>query len=114
MKTKYALFLKWIGSLFVLALLAAHGMPSVAAPGFEAPGVVVSYTDDKDVHTGSTFIARGVQTAAGVALQCDEPADFRTFRIGLFGLDKLGNINRTVDNLERAMAGIVAPALAAR
>lgn len=89
-------------------------MPSVAAPGFEAPGVVVSYTDDKDVHTGRKFIARGVQAAAGVPLQCDEPADFRTFRIGLFGLDKLGNINRTVDNLERALAGIAVPALAAR
>ncbi len=98
----------------VRALLAAHGMPSVAAPGFEAPGVVVSYTDDEDVHTGSKFIARGVQAAAGVPLQCDEPADFRTFRIGLFGLDKLGNIDRTVDNLERALTAIAAPVLVAR
>jgi aspartate aminotransferase-like enzyme len=98
----------------VRALLAAHGMPSVAAPGFEAPGVVVSYTDDKDMHAGSKFIAQGLQTAAGVPLQCDEPADFRTFRIGLFGLDKLGNVERTVHNLERALAGIAAPALAAR
>ncbi len=98
----------------VRALLAEHGMPSVAAPGYEAPGVVVSYTDDKDVHTGSKFIARGVQAAAGVPLQCDEPADFRTFRIGLFGLDKLGNIDRTVYNLERALTAIAAPALVAR
>ncbi len=98
----------------VRALLAVHGMPSVAAPGFEAPGVVVSYTDDKDVHNGSKFIARGVQAAAGVPLQCDEPADFRTFRIGLFGLDKLQNINRTVNNLERALVDIAAPALAGR
>jgi aspartate aminotransferase-like enzyme len=98
----------------VRALLAAHGMPSVAAPGFEAPGVVVSYTDDKDMHTGRAFIGRGVQAAAGVALQCDEPADFRTFRIGLFGLDKLGSIDRTLHNLERALAGIATPALAAR
>ena len=89
----------------VRALLAKHGMPSVAAPGFEAPGVVVSYTDDKDVHTGSKFIAQGLQTAAGVPLQCDEPADFRTFRIGLFGLDKLGNVERAVGNLERALDG---------
>jgi aspartate aminotransferase-like enzyme len=95
----------------VRALLAEHGMPSVAAPGFEAPGVVVSYTDDKDIHTGSKFIAQGLQTAAGVPLQCDEPADFRTFRIGLFGLDKLGNVNRAVQNLERALTEI-APALA--
>ncbi len=98
----------------VRALLAARGMPSVAAPGFEAPGVVVSYTDDKDVHTGAAFIAHGIQAAAGVPLQCDEPADFRTFRIGLFGLDKLANVERTVHNLEQALAGIVAPALAAR
>lgn len=98
----------------VRALLAAHGVPSVAAPGFEAPGVVVSYTDDEDMHTGRAFIERGVQAAAGVPLQCDEPADFRTFRIGLFGLDKLGNVERTVHNLKRALAEIAAPALAAR
>jgi aspartate aminotransferase-like enzyme len=94
----------------VRAVLARYGMPSVAAPGFEAPGVIVSYTDDKDVHTGSKFIAQGLQTAAGVPLQCDEPADFRTFRIGLFGLDKLGNVDRTVHNLERALREIAAPA----
>jgi aspartate aminotransferase-like enzyme len=98
----------------VRALLAAHGMPSVAATGFEAPGVVVSYTDDADVQTGRKFAAQGVQTAAGVPLQCDEPADFGTFRIGLFGLDKLGNVGRTVQNLERALAAIGAPAVAAR
>jgi aspartate aminotransferase-like enzyme len=98
----------------VRALLAAHGMPSVAAPGFEAPGVVVSYTDDKDVHTGAKFIARGVQTAAGVPLACDEAADFRTFRIGLFGLDKLANVDRTVTNFERALAEIAAPAMIVR
>jgi aspartate aminotransferase-like enzyme len=98
----------------VRALLTAHAMPSVAAPGFQAPGVVVSYTDDKDVHNGSEFIARGVQAAAGVPLQCDEPVDFLTFRIGLFGLDKLGNIDRTVHKLERALAGIAAPVVAAR
>jgi aspartate aminotransferase-like enzyme len=96
----------------VRALLARCGMPSVAAPGFEAPGVVVSYTDDKDVHTGSKFIAQGLQTAAGVPLQCDEPADFRTFRIGLFGLDKLGDVDHAVGNLERALQEIAAPALA--
>lgn len=87
----------------VRALLAQHGMPSVAAPGFEAPGVVVSYTDDKDVQTGAKFLAEGLQTAAGVPLQCDEPADFRTFRIGLFGLDKLGDVARAVQSLERAI-----------
>ena len=98
----------------VRAMLVSHGMPSVAAPGFEAPGVVVSYTDDKELQSASKFIAQGVQAAAGVPLQCDEPSDFRTFRIGLFGLDKLGNINRTVDTLERALAAIASPAVAAR
>ncbi len=88
----------------VRALLARHGYRSVAAEGFEAPGVVVSYTDDPDVQSGKKFIALGLQTAAGVPLQCDEPANFRTFRIGLFGLDKLRNVDRTVANLEVALA----------
>ena len=88
----------------VRALLAGRGFPSVAAAGFEAPGVVVSYTDDPEIHSGKRFLGLGLQTAAGVPLQCDEPADFRTFRIGLFGLDKLGNIDRTVAHLERALA----------
>jgi aspartate aminotransferase-like enzyme len=96
----------------VRALLAAHGIPSVAAPGFEAPGVVVSYTDDPGIHSGAKFIAHGLQTAAGVPLQCDEPADFKTFRIGLFGLDKLGNVTRTVGNIERALTQIEAHAIA--
>jgi aspartate aminotransferase-like enzyme len=75
----------------------------VAAPGFESPGVVVSHTTDPAVHSGAAFAALGLQTAAGVPLQCDEPADFRTFRIGLFGLDKLHNVERTVRNLEDAL-----------
>jgi len=98
----------------VRALLARHGFPSVAAPGFEAPGVVVSYTTDPGVHSGAKFIAQGLQTAAGVPLQCDEPADFRSFRIGLFGLDKLANVERTVDNLERALDAIASPVLAGK
>ena len=69
----------------VRALLAENGFRSVAAPGFEAPSVVVSYTDETDTHNGEKFAAAGVQIAAGVPLQCDEPEDFRTFRIGLFG-----------------------------
>ena len=71
------------------ALLAERGIHSVAAPGFEAPGVVVSYTDDVDWHNGRAFAAQGLQIAAGVPLACDERPDFRSFRIGLFGLDKL-------------------------
>ena len=90
----------------VRALLARRGFASVAAPGFEAPGVVVSYTDDPDLHNGRKFAAQGLQTAAGVPLQCDEPSDFRTFRIGLFGLDKLQNVERTVASLEHALDAI--------
>ncbi|WP_299616569.1 aminotransferase class V-fold PLP-dependent enzyme [Pelagibius sp.] len=92
----------------VRALLSGRGFKSVAAPGFEAPGVVVCYTDDGDIKTGKKFAAQGLQIAAGVPLQCDEPADFQTFRIGLFGLDKLHNIERTVGNLEKALDEIVA------
>ena len=79
----------------------------MAAEGFQAPGVVVSYTRDEGLRTGSKFIAAGVQTAAGVPLQCDEPADFSTFRIGLFGLDKLHDGDRTVANLERVLDQIL-------
>ncbi|HQR11833.1 MAG TPA: aminotransferase class V-fold PLP-dependent enzyme [Casimicrobiaceae bacterium] len=90
----------------VRALLARHGYRSVAAEGFEAPGVVVSYTDDPDIHSGKKFLALGLQVAAGVPLQCDEPVGFRTFRIGLFGLDKLRHIDRTVANLDAALNSI--------
>jgi len=87
----------------VRALLASRGIPSVAAPGFEAPGVVVSYTDKDGWHKGSDFAAQGLQTAAGVPLACDEGADFKTFRIGLFGLDKLGDVGAAVARLEKAL-----------
>ncbi|QZA06708.1 aminotransferase class V-fold PLP-dependent enzyme [Mycolicibacter heraklionensis] len=87
----------------VRALLAERGFPSVAAPGFEAPGVVVSYTTDPDIRTGRKFLAQGLQTAAGVPLQCDEPATFSTFRVGLFGLDKLADIEGTVARLSAAI-----------
>jgi aspartate aminotransferase-like enzyme len=87
----------------VRALFAERGFPSVAAPGFEAPGVVVSYTTDPELQSGKKFLGLGLQTAAGVPLQCDEPTDFRTFRVGLFGLDKLGNIDRTVGSLKQAL-----------
>ena len=85
-------------------LLVAEGFPSVAAEGFQAPGVVVSYTTDPDVQTGKKFLALGLQTAAGVPLQCDEPAEFRTFRIGLFGLEKLHDPEQTVARLAAALA----------
>ncbi len=97
----------------VRALFAARGLRSVAADGFEAPGVVVCYTDDAALHSGKAFLAEGVQSAAGVPLQCDEAADFKTFRIGLFGLDKLHHVERTVANLQVALDRI-APADTAR
>jgi aspartate aminotransferase-like enzyme len=93
----------------VRALFARKGIKSVAAKGFEAPGVVVSYTDDPEIQSGRKFLGEGLQTAAGVPLQCDEPADFRTFRIGLFGLDKLHHVDRTVRNLEDALNRIAQP-----
>lgn len=87
----------------VRALLRERGFPSVAAPGFEAPGVVVSYTDDDGIRSGGKFQEAGLQVAAGVALQCDEPADFKTFRIGLFGLEKLHHVDQAVERLAKAL-----------
>jgi len=91
----------------VRALMARRQIRSVAADGFGAPGVTVFYTDNPDIQSGKKFTAQGLQIAAGVPLQCDEPADFRTFRLGLFGLDKLHNIDRTVDNLEKALEQVL-------
>ncbi|KJH82401.1 MULTISPECIES: aminotransferase class V-fold PLP-dependent enzyme [Pseudomonadaceae] len=91
----------------VRALLAEKGFNSVAATGFEAPGVVVCYTTDSGIKNGSKFAEQGLQIAAGVPLQCDEPADFQTFRIGLFGLEKLRNLDRTVEILQRALGKIL-------
>ena len=91
---------QWSLGNAVRALLAAKGIRSVAAEGFGAPGVVVSYTDDPDIQNGKKFMAEGMQIAAGVPLQCDEPADFRTFRLGLFGLDKLYDVAGTIERLK--------------
>ena len=98
----------------VRALLASHGLRSVAAEGFQAPGVVVSFTDDDGLHTGKAFLGEGLQTAAGVPLQCDEGPDFKTFRIGLFGLEKLGHVDRAVANLDKALTHILGGQAAAR
>jgi len=94
---------QWALGDAVRAMMADKGVTSVAADGFGAPGVVVSYTSDPDVQTGKRFAAQGMQIAAGVPLQCDEPADFRTFRIGLFGLDKLYDVDGTVARLGRVV-----------
>jgi len=91
---------QWALGDAVRAMMADKGVVSVAADGFGAPGVVVSYTDDPDISNGSKFSALGTQIAAGVPLECDEPADFRTFRIGLFGVDKLYDVPGTLARLE--------------
>ncbi|MES2685888.1 MAG: aminotransferase class V-fold PLP-dependent enzyme [Pseudomonadota bacterium] len=87
----------------VRKLFESRGLPSVAAEGFKAPGVVVSYTTDPEIQSSKKFLAEGLQTAAGVPLQCDEGADFMTFRIGLFGLEKWHNVDKTVANLAQAL-----------
>ncbi|HBM59069.1 aminotransferase class V-fold PLP-dependent enzyme [Salipiger marinus] len=91
----------------VRALLAARGVTSVAAEGFGAPGVVVSYTTDPEIQSGRAFVSGGAQIAAGVPLQCDEGPEFCTFRLGLFGLDKLRDVDGTVARLERVLAEVL-------
>ena len=88
-------------------LLEARGVKSVAADGFKAPSVVVSYTDDEDIRNGSKFAAEGVQIAAGVPLECGEGPEFKTFRIGLFGLDKLHDCARSVANFQAALDRVI-------
>jgi aspartate aminotransferase-like enzyme len=99
---------QWAQGARVRAALAARGVRSVAAEGFEAPGVVVSYTDDPEVQAGRAFLGHGVQIAAGVPLQIGEGADFRTFRIGLFGLDKLKDVDASVARLEAVLDEVLA------
>ncbi|MBD9394746.1 aminotransferase class V-fold PLP-dependent enzyme [Acidovorax sp. ACV01] len=94
----------------VRALLESRGFPSVAAEGFKAPGVVVSYTTDPGIQNGKKFLEVGLQTAAGVPLQCDEGPEFKTFRIGLFGLEKWHNVDRSVGHLSKALDQIAAAA----
>lgn len=98
---------QWQLGRSVRALLAGRGVMSVAAEGFQAPGVVVSYTSDADVQNGSKFRAQGLQIAAGVPLQVGEGAEFRTFRLGLFGLDKLADVPATVARLARAVDAVL-------
>jgi aspartate aminotransferase-like enzyme len=94
---------QWALGRAVRAMLAEKGVTSVAAEGFAAPGVVVSYTEDPAIQNGSKFRELGLQIAAGVPLQVGEGADFRTFRLGLFGLDKLKDVDATVARLRRAV-----------
>jgi aspartate aminotransferase-like enzyme len=98
---------QWALGRAVRGLMAEKGVPSVAAEGFQAPGVVVSYTGDGDVQNGSKFRAEGLQIAAGVPLQVGEGPEFRTFRIGLFGLDKLKDVDGTLGRLRRAVEAVL-------
>ncbi|MEM6306462.1 MAG: alanine--glyoxylate aminotransferase family protein, partial [Pseudomonadota bacterium] len=99
---------QWDQGRRVRALLAGHGIASVAAPGFEAPGVVVSYADTAELQSGKPFMALGMQIAAGVPLQCDEGDAYRSFRLGLFGLDKLYDVDASVARLEGALDQVFA------
>ena len=92
----------------IRAALAERGFRSVAAEGFAAPGVVVSYTDDPDIRNGRKFAEKGMQIAAGVPLQVGEGAEFSTFRLGLFGLDKLKDVDGTVARFTRVLDEVLA------
>jgi len=98
----------------VRTLLQSHGLRSVAAEGFQASGVVVSFTDDDGLSSAKAFLGAGIQSAAGVPLQCDEGPDFKTFRLGLFGLEKLGHVDRAVANLDAALQNILGAPAAGR
>ena len=87
-------------------VLENYGYKSVASDDWKAPSVIVSYTDDIEIKTGKKFMQEGMQVAAGVPLECGEPEGFSTFRIGLFGLDKLTQIDRTVENLKNTLEAI--------
>jgi aspartate aminotransferase-like enzyme len=91
----------------IRGLLEGQGIRPVAAPGFQAPGVVVSYTDHLEWANTKAWAAQGLQVAAGVPLACDEPADYRAFRVGLFGLDKLKDVDGTVARFERALKALL-------
>ncbi len=93
---------QWEQGNAVRAMLAARGVRPVAAEDFGAPGVVVSYTSDPDIHNGRKFAALGLQIAAGVPLMVDEGPNYRSFRIGLFGLDKLKDVPGSLARLEAA------------
>ena len=91
----------------IRSLLEGAGFKSVAGEGFQAPGVVVSYTDDPNIQNGSKFAANGMQIAAGVPLMCDEGDDYRSFRIGLFGLDKLKDVDGAVNRFAEVLNKVV-------
>jgi len=89
-------------------VLESRGFKSVAAPECAAPTVVVSYNrQDEDAAILGKLKGEGIQVAGGVPLKIDEPWDGfaapPTFRLGLFGLDKLKNVDHTVAVFEGAL-----------
>jgi aspartate aminotransferase-like enzyme len=98
---------QWEQGNAVRGMLAQRGVKSVAADGFAAPGVVVSYTDDPEIQNGRKFAAQGLQIAAGVPLQCDEGPDYKSFRLGLFGLDKLRDVPASLGRLAEAFDAVL-------
>ena len=98
---------QWDQGRRVRELLASKGVKSVAADGFTAPGVVVAYTSDPDIKAGKPFAAEGVQIAAGVPLMCDEGDDYSSFRLGLFGLDKLYDVDASVARLDAVLSKVL-------
>ena len=98
---------QWEQGRRVRELLASKGVKSVAADGFTAPGVVVAYTSDPDIKAGKPFAAEGVQIAAGVPLMCDEGDDYSSFRLGLFGLDKLYDVDASVARLDAVLSKVL-------
>ena len=99
---------QWEQGKRVRAALAERGIASVAADGFGAPGVVVSFASSPEMQSGKPFAALGMQIAAGVPLQCDEGPEYRSFRLGLFGLDKLYDVDASVARLEQALDQVLA------
>ena len=92
----------------ILSVLNQHDIISVAAEGYQAPGVIVVYTDRDDMHKGAAFAAQGLQIAGGVPLKVGEPDSFKTFRLGLFGLDKLTDVDGTVSRFKQALEKVLA------
>ena len=84
-------------------IMEQRGFKSLAADGFKSPSVIVSHTTRDDFKNGAAFAKEGVQIAAGVPLECGESALFKTFRIGLFGLDKLADIDGTIANFSSVL-----------
>jgi len=90
-------------------LFDSRGLTSVAAPGFQAPGVLVYYspTGVENPEMMAKFKNEGLQIAMGVPWRIDEADGLKTFRMGLFGLDKMGDIPKAVDTMEHSLDSVL-------